>query len=139
MKVSQDTFCSLIAILGSKESGGNFIKLLELRSNEIPELKSIIFKYADPSTYNDICYVEILNMHSNTVTRYQLNVYNVDNVIYGIIIILLWYMGLNIFEKEQESIVIRLIDDYLKHIEFFFIKYTTGRAIADIIYNILIR
>ena len=58
-------------------------------------------------------------MHSNTVTRYQLNVYNVDNVIYGIIIILLWYMGLNIFEKEQESIVIRLIDDYLKHIEFF--------------------
>ena len=48
-------------------------------------------------------------------------------------------MGLNIFEKEQESIVIRLIDDYLKHIEFFFIKYTTGRAIADIIYNILIR
>ena len=40
-----------IAILGSKENRVNFIELLlELRSNEIPELKSILNKYADPST-----------------------------------------------------------------------------------------
>ena len=39
-----------IAILGSKENDGNFIELLELRLNEIPELKSILFKYSDPST-----------------------------------------------------------------------------------------
>ena len=38
-----------IAILGSKENDGNCIELMELRSNEIPELKSIIFAYAAPS------------------------------------------------------------------------------------------
>ena len=52
----RDIFSSLmylakqnIVILGSKENDGNCIELMELRSNEIPELKNILFEYADPS------------------------------------------------------------------------------------------
>ena len=75
--------------MGCKENDGNFIKLLELRSNEIPELKSILFKYDDPSTRQ--LYIlsrdiqnEILHIYSNTDTRYLLHLYNDYKAIYGI-------------------------------------------------------
>ena len=45
--------------------------------------------------------------------------------------------------KEQESIVIKFICDHLQPIELFCgsyeIKYTTGRSIADIICDVLIK
>ena len=69
-----------ISILRSKENYGNFIELLERRSNEIPELKIILFKYVDPSTIQrhmlsrDIKN-EILQIYSDTVTRYLLHLY----------------------------------------------------------------
>ena len=51
-----------IAILGSKENGGNCIELLE-QSNEIPKLKSILFKYAYPS-------IRKRHMQEGKVTEY---------------------------------------------------------------------
>ena len=70
-------------------------------------------------------------MYYNTVTRYLLNLYNAYKTIYGIMVDGTQYIS----GKEQESIVIRFID-YDLPIELYFrlyeIKYTTGRAIAEI-------
>ena len=55
-------------------------------------------------------------MYSNTVTRYLLHLYMSDKAIYGIMV----DGTQDISGKEQESIIIRPIDDYLQPIELFF-------------------
>ena len=61
-------------------------------------------------------------MYSNTVTRYILHLYMSDMAIYGIMVDAS-HGTQDISGKEQESIIIRPIDDYLQPIELFFGLY----------------
>ena len=73
-------------------------------------------------------------MYSNTVTRYILHLCMSDKAIVGIMVDGTQYIS----GKEQESIIIRLIDNYLQPVELIFGLYEIRCTLIGYMVSILI-
>ena len=126
-----------IAVRGHETDDGNYMQLLHLRSQDIPELKNWLTrgtKYTAPESQN-----EMLLMLSNDVLRRVINNIKQESSQFAVIV----DGTQDISGKEQESICIRHVDKHLDVHETFVGLYeppaTTGATIAPIVLDVLMR
>ena len=122
---------------GDKSSEGNFNQLLNLRSEDVPNLKQWLNNkktYTSSTIQN-----EILELFSNSIVNEIVNEINNESNNFGVIM----DGTQDITGVEQESICIRYIDKELNPREEFIGLYTasetTGKALAAIVKDVLLR
>lgn len=125
-----------IALRGHESIEGNYMQLLLLRSNEIPELKNWLARttnYTSSDSQN-----EMLAMLSHDILRKLITEINATSQ-FAIIV----DGTQDISGKEQESICLRYVDKNLDVHETFVGLYeppaTTGAAIATVVEDVLLR
>ena len=126
-----------LAIRGKQNDDGNYISLLELRSDDDIMLKNWLKKTRNSFTSSKI-QNEILQIMSNTVTKYICEQINISTY-FGIII----DGTQDIQGKEQEAVCIRYVNSSLEICEDLIglceVSSTTGEALCNMLQDFLIR
>lgn len=126
-----------LAVRGHDTASGNFRKLLELRSEDIPDLDTWLKRKQHFCSWE--IQNEMLKLMSHTILRSIINEINSTSIYFGIVV----DGTQDIKGTEQECLCIRYIDGNFDVCEDFIGLYevseTTGKGISSMVFDSLVR